>query len=169
MCCSVLLVVELRLLCLSCKGGTTSAKSYFREKQRVVENSGEGKTNHTTPPPKTVFETLTCDTIPPPLFKPCHFLRGNGTDQTNPPPIAWYVLSPPFFPHGLPGLSSGLPLANRPRRWALRALWTFESGKEHINININIFAGLSRDWMGTKILFMCFFRVIPSGGEKHIN
>ena len=39
--------------------------------------------------------------------------------------------------------------------------------KKHININK--FAGLSRDWVGAKILFMCFFRVIPYGGEKHIK
>ena len=36
--------------------------------------------------------------------------------------------------------------------------------KKHVNINK--FAGLSRDWVGPKILFMCFFRVIPYGGEK---
>ena len=43
------------------------------------------------------------------------------------------------------------------------------SGKEK-HININKFAGLSRDWVGAKILFMCvcvFF--FPFGGEKHIN
>ena len=34
---------------------------------------------------------------------------------------------------------------------------------------MNKFAGLSRDWVGAKILFMCFFGVIPYGGEKHIN
>ena len=38
------------------------------------------------------------------------------------------------------------------------------------HINIKKFAGLSRDWAGGKILLMCFFRVIPYGGEKtHIN
>ena len=44
------------------------------------------------------------------------------------------------------------------------------SGKEK-HININKFVGLSRDWVGAKNLFMCFFvRVIPSGGDKtHIN
>ena len=36
-------------------------------------------------------------------------------------------------------------------------------------MNINKFAGLSRDWVGAKILFMCFFRALPYGGEKHIN
>ena len=41
--------------------------------------------------------------------------------------------------------------------------------KKHINININKFAGLSRDWVGAKILFMCFVRVVPYGGEKNIN
>ena len=40
--------------------------------------------------------------------------------------------------------------------------------KKHININK--FAGLSRDWVGAKNLFFVFFlRVIPYGGEKHIN
>ena len=43
-----------------------------------------------------------------------------------------------------------------------------KSGKEK-HININKFAGLSRDWVGPKNLFMCFFLVIPHGGEKHIN
>ena len=34
-------------------------------------------------------------------------------------------------------------------------------------ININKCSGLSRDWVGAKIMFMCFFsRVIPYGGEK---
>ena len=32
--------------------------------------------------------------------------------------------------------------------------------------NINKFAGLSRDWVGGKNLFMCFLGVIPCGGEK---
>ena len=37
-------------------------------------------------------------------------------------------------------------------------------------INTNKFAGLSRDWVGSKILFMClFFRVILMGEQKHIN
>ena len=44
---------------------------------------------------------------------------------------------------------------------------TVRERKKHININK--FAGLSRDWGGAKKLFMCFFRVIPYGGEKHIN
>ena len=39
--------------------------------------------------------------------------------------------------------------------------------KKHISINKC--AGLSQDWVGVKKLFMCFFRVIPYGGEKHIN
>ena len=38
--------------------------------------------------------------------------------------------------------------------------------KKHININK--FAGLSRDWVGAKNLFSCFFfRVSPYGGEKN--
>ena len=36
--------------------------------------------------------------------------------------------------------------------------------KKHININK--FAGLSRDWVGAKNVFMCFFRAISYGGEK---
>ena len=44
------------------------------------------------------------------------------------------------------------------------------SGKEKTHKHKNKFAGLSRDWVGAKILFMCFFlRVIPYGGEKHMN
>ena len=43
---------------------------------------------------------------------------------------------------------------------------TFRERKKHMNINS--FAGLSRDWVGGKIFFMCFW-VIPYGGEKHIN
>ena len=39
------------------------------------------------------------------------------------------------------------------------------SGKEK-HININKYAGLSRDWVGAEKLFMCFFGVIPYGGEK---
>ena len=46
--------------------------------------------------------------------------------------------------------------------------WEFSQGKKK-HININKFAGLSRDWVGAKNLFMCFFRVIPYGGEKHTN
>ena len=41
--------------------------------------------------------------------------------------------------------------------------------KKRKHININKFAGLSRDWAGGRILFMCFFRVTPYGDEKHIN
>ena len=40
-----------------------------------------------------------------------------------------------------------------------------DQGKKK-HININKFSGLSRDWVGAKNLFMCFFRVIPYGGEK---
>ena len=38
-------------------------------------------------------------------------------------------------------------------------------GKEKKHINTNRFAGLSRDWVGCKILFRCFFgggQAIPS-------
>ena len=41
-------------------------------------------------------------------------------------------------------------------------------GKEK-HININKFAGLSRDWAGGKILFMCFFGSFLMGEKKHIN
>ena len=37
------------------------------------------------------------------------------------------------------------------------------------HININTLAGLSRDWVGAKNMFMCvcfFLGVIPYGGEK---
>ena len=37
--------------------------------------------------------------------------------------------------------------------------------KKHTNIHK--FAGLSRDWVVAKSLFMCFFRVGPYGGDKH--
>ena len=41
------------------------------------------------------------------------------------------------------------------------------SGKEKTQKDKQ-FAGLSRDWVGAKILFMCFFfRAIPYGGEKN--
>ena len=36
---------------------------------------------------------------------------------------------------------------------------TFQGKKKHININK--FAGLSRDWVGAKILFMCVFGSFP--------
>ena len=53
------------------------------------------------------------------------------------------------------------PLWQHSRRHAL----PFRQGKKK-HININKLAGLSRDWGGAKNLFMCFFRVIPYGGEK---
>ena len=45
---------------------------------------------------------------------------------------------------------------------------SFFSGKEK-HININKFAGLSRDWVGAKNLFMCFFGSFLMGEKKHIN
>ena len=43
------------------------------------------------------------------------------------------------------------------------------SGKEK-HINISTFPGLSRDWVGGKMLFTCFSALIPCGGEEiHIN
>ena len=39
--------------------------------------------------------------------------------------------------------------------------------KKHVNINK--FAGLSRDWVGAKNLFMCFFGSFLMGEKKHIN
>ena len=41
--------------------------------------------------------------------------------------------------------------------------------REREKKHVNKFAGLFRDWFGARNLFMCFFRVIPYGGEKHIN
>ena len=41
----------------------------------------------------------------------------------------------------------------------------FQGKKKHININK--FAGLSRDWVGAKILFMCFFLGSFLMGEKN--
>ena len=43
----------------------------------------------------------------------------------------------------------------------------FQGKKKHININK--FAGLSRDWVGAKKLFMCFFGSFLMGEKKHIN
>ena len=48
----------------------------------------------------------------------------------------------------------------------LRVRREFAQGEEKQHININKFAGLSRDWAGGKILFMFFFHVIPYWGEK---
>ena len=39
--------------------------------------------------------------------------------------------------------------------------------KKHTNINK--FAGLSWDWVGAKILFVCFFGSFLMGEKKHIN
>ena len=49
-------------------------------------------------------------------------------------------------------------------QWQILEKTIIQGKKKHININK--FAGLSRDWVGAKNLFMCFFRVIPYGGEK---
>ena len=47
-------------------------------------------------------------------------------------------------------------------------LENFQGKKKHININK--FAGLSRVWVGAKILFMCFFSgSFLIGEKKHIN
>ena len=48
-------------------------------------------------------------------------------------------------------------------RWKIGAPQN-QGKKKHININK--FAGLSWVWVGGKILLMCFFWVIPYGGEK---
>ena len=37
--------------------------------------------------------------------------------------------------------------------------------KTHTHKHINKLAGLSRDWVGVKDLLMCFFQVVPYGGE----
>ena len=47
-------------------------------------------------------------------------------------------------------------------------LLIFRESKKHRNINK--VAGLSRDWVGAKNLFMCFlFRSFLMGEKKHIN
>ena len=43
----------------------------------------------------------------------------------------------------------------------------FQGKKKHININK--LAGLSRDWVGAKILFMCFLGHSLWGRKNHIN
>ena len=43
---------------------------------------------------------------------------------------------------------------------------TKNQGKKK-HINIHKFAGFSWDWVGAKILFICFSRVIPYGGKAH--
>ena len=53
-----------------------------------------------------------------------------------------------------------------PQAWPLESVALQTLGERKKHININKFAGLSRDWVGAKNLFMCFFRVIPFGGEK---
>ena len=50
-----------------------------REKQRGVENSGEGKTYHKTSPQKRLWTPPPMIRFPPPPWlTPCHFLKGNG-------------------------------------------------------------------------------------------
>ena len=52
--------------------------SIFREKQRGVENSGEGKTYHKNPSPKRFWTPLPMIRFPAPVcFCPAVFLRGN--------------------------------------------------------------------------------------------
>ena len=58
------------------------------------------------------------------------------------------------------------PVTAKPGRFLKRPICTSNNQGKDKHININKFAGLSRDWAGGKILFMCFFRVIPYGGEK---
>ena len=83
-----------------------NAKSLFAEKTRGVENFGEGKTYHKTPPQKR-FWTHPYDTSPPPpvCSHPVIFLRGNvhRPDESHSllystfsPPQNCYVLPPPF-------------------------------------------------------------------------
>ena len=78
--------------------------------------------------------------------------------------------------------------AGRPRKTFLRLLGVFVSSKAKVpgeegapgnhsdssrkrktHKNINKFAGLSRDWAGGKILFMCFFGSFLMGRKKQIN
>ena len=52
--------------------------SFFREKQKGVENSGEGKTYHKTPSQKRFWTPPPMVRFPPPVcFLPVVFLRGN--------------------------------------------------------------------------------------------
>ena len=44
--------------------------------------------------------------------------------------------------------------------------WTGKFAGKEKHVNINKFAGLSRDWVGAKILFMCFFFGSFLRGEK---
>ena len=61
-------------------------RSFFREKQRGVENSGEGKTYHKAPSQKRFWTPPPYDTFPPPpfVFALLFSLEETGTDQANP-------------------------------------------------------------------------------------
>ena len=90
----------------------------------------------------------------------------NDTDPCAMKPIWWGnfldLVRLPTTLHNFPRLPKG---PSRTRNTICgNFLWESQGKKKHININK--FAGLSRDWVGAKILFMCFFRVIPYGGEK---
>ena len=55
------------------------------EKNKGGGNSGEGKTYHKTPSPKTVLDPPTYDTFPPRfVFALLISLEETGTDQANP-------------------------------------------------------------------------------------
>ena len=61
-----------------------------QKKQRGGGTQGRGKHIVKTPPPKTVLDTPTYDTIPPPfVLRPVVFLRGNGHRPES------HLLSPP--------------------------------------------------------------------------
>ena len=60
-----------------------------------------------------------------------------------------------------------VPLSTRTlhtQKQVFRKLFFSQGKKKHININK--FAGLSRDWVGCQKFVYVFFRVIPYGGEK---
>ena len=84
-----------------------SEKGFSQRKTKGVENSGEGKTYHKTPPPKRFWTPPPLIHFPPPcLFTQCHFpLRERA--QTRQIPLSepsktgfgghtlWYVSFPP--------------------------------------------------------------------------
>ena len=66
---------------------------------------------------------------------------------------------------GFGGFRGGGQQIHNRRSMVCADFLTPTKGKQK-HININKFAGLSRDWVGAENLFMCSFRVIPCGGEK---
>ena len=68
------------------------------------------------------------------------------------------------FRRDVPGILPGCPGPLR----VLKSKFVNQGKKKHININK--FAGLSRDWVGAENLFLCFFfGSFLMGEKKHIN